>query len=104
MVLRIRESMQKGMETLRWYASVVNERLKVEVAVIQLLRKSEVLEKKRRQKARLIGERVFELRKSGDADLRADGTIMAALKELEALDQEITEMKRKASQIGETEE
>ena len=83
---------------------MVNERLKAEVAIIQLLRKSDDLEKKRRQKAELIGERVYELRTSGEADLRADGTIVAALKELEALDQEITEMKRKASQIGETEE
>jgi hypothetical protein len=103
MVLKMKESLEKGMETLRWYASVVNERLKAEVAIIQLLRKSDDLEKKRRQKAELIGERVYELRTSGEADLRADGTIVAALKELEALEQEITEMKRKASQMGEAE-
>ena len=103
MVLKIKESLEKGMETLQWYASVVNERLKAEVAVIQLLRKSDDLEKKRRQKAELIGERVYELRTSGEADLRADAAIVAAMKELEALDKEITEMKRKASQMGATE-
>lgn len=104
MIIKVKESFEAGMERLRWLASVLSERIKVEMAVVKLLWTSSDLEKKREELVRRIGERMFELRGAGDVDVFSDRKISQTLKELEGLDAELQKMKKKVSEIGEVEQ
>ena len=104
MLYKIKKSIDEGWSKLRWYASIISERMKVEVAVIRLLRESADMEKKREELVCDIGERVFELRASSDMNIYEDSKVVAALKELESLDEELGQLKSRASEIGQPEE
>lgn len=103
MLYKIKKSIEEGWSRLRWFASIVSERLKVEIAVIRLLRESADMEKKREELVGDIGERVFELRASSDMNIYEDSKVTAALKELETLDGELGQLKSRVSAIGQAE-
>jgi seryl-tRNA synthetase len=103
MLLRFRKNLDEGIGKVRWFSSLLTERLKVEMAVIKLLKESDGLEKRRSELIEDIGERVFELRDRKDMDIIKDPKIKAALKELEPLEKELHELKEKASEIGKAE-
>lgn len=103
MLYRIKKSLEEGWGKLRWFTAILGERLKVEVAVIKLLRESAEVERNRDAIVREIGERVFELRASRDISIYVDPKVIASLKELEEVDEELLELKRRATEIGEVE-
>lgn len=100
MIHKIKKSLEDGWGRLRWFASILSERLKVEIAVIKLLRESADLEKTREGLINQIGERVFELRKSPDISIYNDSKVTALLKELEEVDGNLEELKSRATEIG----
>ncbi len=100
LVEKLKKSYDAGVEKIKWFASIFSERLKVEAAVIKLLKESGKVEKQRDLLVRSIGERVFELRGRVDVDVFTDTGIRQALDELEKLDAEIRELKSRASEIG----
>lgn len=103
MLIGLKKSLDEGIGKVRWASSLLTERLKVEMAVIKLLRESDGLEKRRSELIADIGERVFELRDRKEIDILKDPKIMAALKELKPLDDELHELREKASEIGKAE-
>jgi seryl-tRNA synthetase len=103
MLIGLKKSLDEGVGKVRWVSSLLTERLKVEVAVIKLLRESDGLEKRRSELIGDIGERVYELRARKEMELLKDPKIIAAIKELEPLDNELQELKEKASEIGKAE-
>jgi len=103
MLYRIKKSLEEGWGKLRWFASILSERIKVEMAVIKLLRESADLEKSRDTLVMDIGERVFELRASKDISIYSDSKVTASLKELEEVDRKLVELKSRATEIGEVE-
>jgi hypothetical protein len=100
MIEKIKGSFDSGVEKIRWFSSLLSDRIKVEAAVVKLMSESNTLEKRRDELVRTIGERVFELRGVEDINALADGRIRKALAELEVLDSELRELKEKASQIS----
>jgi hypothetical protein len=104
MLLRLKKSLEDGVGRIRWFSSLLCERLKVEIAVIRLLRESDDLEKRRREFVNDIGERVYELRGRSELDLLMDPKIKGTLKELESLDGELEEMKSRVSEISRVED
>lgn len=103
MWMRLKGSFDAGLDKLKWLASLMNERLKVELAVIKLLSRSRDLERDRDALLNSIGERVFELRGRVDANVLDDTKVRKALTELEKLDTEIKGLKGKVSEIGKAE-
>lgn len=103
MLYRIKKSFEEGWAKIRWFSSIATERLKVEFAIIKLLRESADMEKKREELVQRIGDRVFELRASSDMNIYEDPKVSAALKELEALEEELVQLKGRVSAIGEAE-
>jgi seryl-tRNA synthetase len=103
MLIGLKKSLDEGVGKVRWISSLLSERLKVEMAVIKLLRESDELEKRRNEIVKDIGERVYGLRDRKEMDILGDPNIKAALKELEPLDEELKELKEKASEIGKVE-
>jgi len=104
MLGRLKDSFDAGVEKIRWFSSLFSERLKVEMAVMKLLKQANDLKKKRDELTRTIGERVFELRNRQHVSLLKDAKIKQAIKELEKLDSEIEELNSRVSDIGKVED
>lgn len=102
-IVKLKESFDSGIERIKRLGSLLSERLKVEAAVIKLIRESDNLEKKRASLVKEIGERVFELRGRGGINVYEDDIVKQTLVELDKLDAEITEIKKKASEISKVE-
>lgn len=103
MLYRIKKSLDEGWGKMKWFASILSERLKVEMAVIKLLRQSADLEKERDSLVSDIGQRIFELRKSRDLNVFEDAKVSASLKELERVEEKLGQLKSRVTEIGEAE-
>lgn len=97
---RIRENLVSGVEKVKWFASLLSERLRVEMAVVRLIGEAKALEKKKDEAARAVGERVYELRAQESADVFKDQRVKESLKEVERLASQIEAIKGKVSDIS----
>ncbi len=96
---RIKENFDSGLDKVKWFSSLMNERVKIELSLFKLLYQTAEMEKKRAALMKAIGERVFEFRDSSERHILRDPAIVEALRALERLDEEIEDMRRKASEI-----
>lgn len=103
MIEKIKGSFDAGVQKIRWYSTVLSERLRVEAAVIKLLRDVAELEKRSEELKRSIGNRVYELREKHVANIFREPSVREAIAELEELDARINELRAKASDIGKPE-
>jgi seryl-tRNA synthetase len=99
MLKKIYDKFRAGVEKIKWFAALFSERLNIEIAVFQLLFKSDEMERKRDALLRSIGERVVELKGQGDKISR-DSAIAGALEEIEKIDRNIMGLKQKANEIS----
>jgi hypothetical protein len=97
---KIKDNFDSGMEKVRWFSSLLNERLKIEFSLISLLHQSSEMEKKRAELMKTIGERVYELRNGPARLVLGDPVIVEALHKLETLDAEIEDLRKRASEIS----
>jgi len=97
---KLRENFKKGLYRLRWFATVLSERLKIEIAVVKLLYRSDEMEKSREELLKTIGGRVYELRSNRDKNILQDRTILRALEEIENIEKNIDELKQKVSEMS----
>ncbi len=100
MFQRVRENFRKGMDKIRWFATVLSERLKIEIAVMKLLFQSDEMEKHREDLLKALGRRVYELRSSPDKNILKDKTVSGTLEEIEKIEKNIDELKQKVSEIS----
>ena len=101
---RIKNNLDSGIEKIKWFSSLLSERLKIEFSVMKLLNDRAKMEKDRAEKMRFIGERVFEIRKESDRNVFKDKAITDSIAELEKLETEIEDIKKKTSDISKVEE
>lgn len=99
MFSRIIKDLENGINKLRWFSSLLSERVRIEVAVFKLLYKSEELKKQKDELLRRIGEEVYAMR-GKDKNIYANRDIAEAIKELEGLGPEIQENLERASEIS----
>lgn len=100
---RIKENLESGVEKVKWFSSLLNERVRVEISLFNLLHQSADMEKRRTALMKTIGERVFELRHAHEKQLLRDPAVLEALNNLERLDAEIEDVRKKVSEIGKIE-
>ena len=100
---RIKNNFDAGIERIKWFSSILSERMKIEFSVIRLVSDRDKKEKERAEKLRLIGERVFELREQHDKNVLKDKVIAGSISEIEKLDSEIEDINKKASEISKVE-
>ncbi len=100
---RIKDNFDSGTEKVKWFSSLLNERVKIELSLFSLLYQSAEMEKKRAAFAKTIGERVFELRDASERHILRDHVIIEALTSMERLDAEIEDMRKKAAEIEKVE-
>lgn len=99
MYAKIKKDFDEGIGKIKWFASLLSERIRVEITVFKLLYKSEELKKKRDELMRKMGEEVYEHR-GKEKNIYANKEIVSAIKELETLEPEIKETLEKASEIS----
>ncbi len=104
MLKRVKDNFDSGVEKIKWFSSLVSDRVKVELSVIKLLYESDRLEKKREELMKAIGRRVLELKDFPDSHILKDGAIASAIADIEAITREIEETRKKASDISAIEE
>ena len=100
MFQKLRENFREGLYRLKWVATVLSGRLKLEIAVIKLLYRSDEMERSKDELLRAIGRRVYELRGSPDKNILRDRTVMTALEEIEKIEKNIDELKQKVSDMS----
>lgn len=97
---KIKDNLDSGAEKVKWFSSLLNERLKIEISLMKLLYQSSEMEKKRSELMKTIGERVYDLRNSPDKHTLGDPAIIETLKKLEDLDAEIEDIRKKTSELS----
>ncbi len=100
---RIKDNFDSGVDKVRWFSSLLNERVKVELSLFNLLYQSSEMQKKRAALAKTVGERVYELKNSSERHILRDPVIIEALTAIERLDAEIEDMRKKAAEIEKVE-
>lgn len=103
MLVWLKKVLEGGIERIKWFAEMFAVRLRAEMAIMKLLMKSEGIKKKRDSLARKVGERAVELKGQAGSGFFSDPSVKEAVKEMEALDKELEELKAKASEIGKPE-
>ena len=100
---RIKNNFDSGIERIKWFSSILSERMKIEFSVIKLVSDRDKKEKERAEKLRLIGERVFELKEQHEKNVLKDKVIADSISEIEKLDSEIEDINKKVSEISKVE-
>ena len=100
MLKRLKKDFDRGIEKIKWFATVLSERIKIELLVVKLLFQSDKMEKKRGELLIKIGERVYELKGNSDRNVLKDRVISEALNEIEQINSEIDSTRKKASEIS----
>jgi len=104
MLKKIKDSFDSGVDKIKWFSSLLSDRVKVEVSVMKLLYQSDQMEKRKEDVLRTIGRRVHELKEYPDRQILKDTVIADALAEIEQITSEIEQTRKKASEISKIEE
>jgi hypothetical protein len=100
---RVKNNFDSGIGRIKWFSSILSERMKIEFSVIKLVSDRDKKEKERAEKMRLIGERVFEVKEQQDKNVLKDKIITSAISEIEKLDSEIEDINKKVSEVSKVE-
>jgi hypothetical protein len=100
MVRRLKDNFDRGIVKIKWFSSLLSERLRIEYVVIKLLFQSDRMEKKKDELLKIIGQRVLEMKEHIDKQILRDRVIAEALSEIEKINNEINITKKKASEIS----
>ena len=100
MLKRLKNNFDGGVEKLKWFSSMLSDRIKVELSVFKLLYHSEQMEKEKDALLKTIGQRVNEMKTGPERNILKDSVIADAMQEIERLNSEIESTKKKASEIS----
>lgn len=102
MLKRLKNNFESGVQKIRWFSSLLSDRMKIEISVIKLLHHADQMEKKRDELFQKIGRRVVELKEYSDRQIMKDGMMTDMMSEIEKINQEIEQTRKKASEISST--
>lgn len=104
MLKRLKENFEGGVEKIKWFSSLLSERMKIEISLIRLLYQTEQLEEKRDELLKKIGQRTYDLREQAEAHILKDSAVAEMLNEIGKINEEIDSTRKKASEISKLEE
>lgn len=100
MVKKMKDNFLKGIAKVRLFAFFFSERLKVEIAVMKLLFRSDEVARQKDEHLKSIGLRVLRLKDQREKEVLKDREITEALAAVAKLDQEISDLKEKISELS----
>ncbi len=104
MLEKTRKSFREGMRRIKWIATFVAERTKVETSLVRLLYESSKLETRLDELYRDIGKRIFEMKEKEEKAVLKDFIILQTMSEIKKIKEEIEDYKSRAHDIGKSEE
>lgn len=99
MISKLKNDVENAIGKIKWFATLLSERINIEIMVFKLLYKSEKLKKRREELLRQIGEEIYKM-KDKEKIIYTNKNIMDAIKELDNLEPQIKESIEKASEIS----
>ncbi len=99
MIGRVKKDFEGGIKKVKWFATLLSERVRIEITIFKLLYKTEELKEKRDELLRQIGEEVYEMRDRGK-NVYGNKEVLAAIKSLESIEPEIRETLEKAADFS----
>ena len=99
MLSRLKKDFENGVKKVKWFSTLLSERVRIEIAIFKLLYKAETLKKKRDELLRQIGEEVYDTR-GKEKNVYSSKEVAAAIKSLESIEPEIKETLEKASDMS----
>jgi hypothetical protein len=100
MLKRLKNNFDNGIEKIKWFSSLISDRVKIEYLTIKLIYRSEQMTKKKDELIKTIGQRVYDLKAYSDKYILKDSVITEALSEIDKINKEIDLTKKKASDIS----
>ena len=100
MFKRLKNNFDNGLEKIKWFSSLLSERLKIEFSVFKLLYQSYEMERKKDELMKTVGHRIYELRDQHERHMLKDRAIMETLHAIDKINQDIEDTKKKASEIS----
>ncbi|MEW6117358.1 MAG: hypothetical protein AB1553_10715 [Nitrospirota bacterium] len=99
MLSKVKKDFDDGIGKIKWFASLLSERVRIEITIFKLLYKSEELKKRRDELLKQIGEEVYALR-GKDKNVYTNKEVAEAIRNLEMLEPEIDATMEQASEIS----
>ena len=99
MLSRIKKDFENGVKKLKWFSTLLSERVRIEITIFKLLYKSEELKKKKDELLKNIGEEVYSMR-GKEKNVYSNKEIISSIKSLEAIEPEIRETLDKVADIS----
>ncbi|MFO0754707.1 MAG: hypothetical protein U0411_15440 [Thermodesulfovibrionales bacterium] len=99
MFIKVKRDLENGVRKVKWFASLLSERVRIEITIFKLLYRSEELKKRRNELLVRIGEEVYSLR-GKEKNVYNNKEVSQAIRELEVLDPEIKETLDRASEVS----
>jgi hypothetical protein len=99
MLKRILDNFRDGLSRIRWFAGVFSERVRIELAVIKLMYRSDEMEKRRQELFRIIGERVYEVKGNPEKNIFKDKAVVDAMEDIERMEKDIQDLRDRVSEI-----
>jgi|GEM_PF-3181127 DNA anti-recombination protein RmuC len=102
MLESLRRNLQEGLRRLRFWAEVLNARMRVELSLLRTLGRQDALRRRQEELFRQAGQRLFE-RRHALGHLK-DEELRRLLKEMQALEKELQGLRQELSALGEAPE
>jgi len=96
MLDRIRKSFNEGVKSVKWFATFLAERTKIETSIARLFYESSKLEDRVNELYSDIGRRVVELKEKDERAVLKDPIILHTIDEIKRLREQIEDYKDKA--------
>lgn len=100
---RVWENLEGGIEKIKNFATLLNERVKVEISLFRLISLSSEIEKKRTAILKAIGERVLELKDKSERNILRDPSLIELMEQLKTIEAEMEEIREKVAELGKIE-
>lgn len=97
---RIKNNFENGIKKIKWFSSLLSNRLNIEISVFRLLYQSEQLSERKEELLKQIGKRIYELKNENEKQILKDKIILESLKEIEDINSKIESTIKKASEIS----
>jgi len=100
MIKRVLENFGRGIGRIRRFAAIFAERLKIEIAVIKLLYRSDEMTKRKEELLRDIGQRVYDMKSHPDKMFLSDRIVVETIAQIEKIERDVEDLKRKVSEMS----
>lgn len=100
MIKRVSENFMRGLVRIKRFAVIFSERLKIELAVVKLLYRSDEMTRKKDELLQKIGQRVYEMKGHPEKMFLSDRLVAETIAEIDKIEKDVEDLKQKVSEMS----